>query len=105
MAGLKIKKGDRVVVLSGKDKGKEGVVQKAMPTEGKVVVEGVNTAKRHRKARTATESGGIIDIDKPIDASNVAVISPSDGKATRVGYKLEGGKKIRVCKRTGVELP
>ena len=105
MAGLKIKKGDRVVVLSGKDKGKEGVVQKAMPTEGKVVVEGVNTAKRHRKARTATETGGIIDIDKPIDASNVAVISPSDGKATRVGYKLEGGKKIRVCKRTGVELP
>ena len=105
MAGLKIKKGDRVVVLSGKDKGKEGVVQKAMPTEGKVVVEGVNTAKRHRKARTATETGGIIDIDKPIDASNVAVISPSDGKATRVGYKLEGGKQLRVCKRTGVELP
>jgi large subunit ribosomal protein L24 len=105
MAGLKIKKGDRVVVLSGKDKGKEGVVQRAMPAEGKVVVEGVNTAKRHRKARTATETGGIIDIDKPIDVSNVAVISPSDGKATRVGYKLEGGKKIRVCKRTGVEIP
>ena len=105
MAGLKIKKGDRVVVLSGKDKGKEGVVQKALPTEGKVVVEGVNTAKRHRAARTATEAGGIIDIDKPIPVSNVAVISPSDGKATRVGYKFEGGKKVRVCKRTGVEIP
>ena len=105
MSGLKIKKGDRVVVLSGKDKGKEGVVQHAYRTEGKVVVEGVNTAKRHRAARTATETGGIIDIDKPISVSNVAVISPSDGKPTRVGYKLEDGKKVRVCKRTGVELP
>ncbi len=105
MAGLKIRKGDRVVVLSGKDKGKEGVVMRALPTEGKVVVEGVNTAKRHRKARTATETGGIIDIDKPIPASNVAVVSPSDGKPTRVGYKVADGKKVRICKRTGVELP
>lgn len=83
MAGLKIKKGDRVIVLSGKDKGKEGVVQRALPSEGKVVVEGVNTAKRHRAARSATDSGGIISIDKPIPVSNVAVISPSDGKPTR----------------------
>ena len=105
MAGLKIKKGDRVLVLSGKDKGKEGVVQQAFPREGKVIVEGVNTAKRHRAARTATEAGGIIDIDKPIPVSNVAVISPSDGKPTRVGYKLEGGKKVRICRRTGVEIP
>ncbi len=79
MAGLKIKKGDRVIVLSGKDKGKEGVVHQALPSEGKVVVEGVNTAKRHRAARSATDTGGIIHIDKPIDVSNVAVISPSDG--------------------------
>ena len=105
MAGLKIKKGDRVQVLSGKDKGKEGVVQKAMPDQGKVVVEGVNTAKRHQKARTATEQGGIKDIDKPIPVSNVAIISPKDGKPTRVGYKFEGGKKVRICKRTGVEIP
>ena len=105
MSGLKIKKGDRVIVLSGKDKGKEGVVQRAIPSEGKVVVEGVNTAKRHRAARSATETGGIIEIDKPIPASNVAVISPSDGKATRVGYKFEAGKKVRICKRTGAELP
>lgn len=104
MSGLKIKKGDRVVVLSGKDKGKEGVVQSARPADGKVVVEGVNTAKRHRKARSATEAGGIIEIDKPIDVSNVAVISPTDGKATRVGYQLVDGKKIRVCKRTGEEI-
>ena len=105
MSGLKIKKGDRVVVLSGKDKGKEGVVQRALPSDGKVVVEGVNTAKRHRAARSATEGGGIIEIDKPIDVSNVALISPSDGKPTRVGYKVTDGKKVRVCKRTGVELP
>jgi len=104
MSGLKIRKGDRVVVLSGKDKGKEGVVQHAYPTEGKVVVQGVNTAKRHRKARTATETGGIIEIDKPIDVSNVAMVSPSDGKPTRVGYKVVDGKKVRICKRTGAEL-
>lgn len=105
MSGLKIRKGDRVVVLSGKDKGKEGVVTAALPSQGKVVVEGVNTAKRHQKARTATETGGIKDIDKPIDASNVAVISPSDGKPTRIGFKVADGKKVRVCKRTGVEIP
>ena len=104
MSGLKIKKGDRVVVLSGKDKGKEGVVQSAMPRDGEVVFEVGNTAKRHRKARSATEAGGIIEIDKPIDVSNVAVISPSDGKPTRVGYKVVDGKKVRVCKRTGAEL-
>ena len=104
MAGLKIKKGDRVIVLSGKDKGKEGVVQRALPEDRKVVVEGVNTAKRHRKARSATEAGGIIEIDKPIDVSNVALISPKDGKATRVGYQVVDGKKIRVCKRTGEEI-
>ncbi len=106
MAGLKIKKGDRVIVLSGKDKGTEGVVQRAMPSAGKVVVEGVNTAKRHQKARSATEAGGIIEIDKPIPVGNVAVISPKDGKATRVGYKInDDGKKVRICKRTGVEIP
>lgn len=106
MAGLKIKKGDHVVVLSGKHKGSTGVVLHALPTKNKVVVEGVNTAKRHQKARSATESGGIIDKDMPIPVSNVAIVSPGDGKPTRVGYKIvEGGKKVRVCKRTGVELP
>ena len=104
MSGLKIRKGDRVVVLSGKDKGKEGVVQAAMPLKGKVIVEGVNTAKRHQKSRTATEPGGIQDKDMPIQVSNVAVISPKDGKPTRVGYKVVDGKKIRICKRTGEEI-
>ena len=104
MAGLKIRTGDRVMVLSGKDKGREGVVAEVRPKEGKVVVEGMNTAKRHRKARSATDAGGIISIDMAMDVSNVAVLSPGDGKATRVGYKIVDGKKIRVCKRTGEEI-
>jgi large subunit ribosomal protein L24 len=104
MAGMKIKKGDRVVVLSGKDRGKEGTVLVALPTEGKVIVEGVATAKRHRKARSATDTGGIIDKNMPIPVSNVAVVSPKDGKPTRVGFKFADGKKVRICKRTGAEL-
>ena len=104
MAGLKIKKGDRVVVLTGKDRGKEGTVLVALPAEGKVIVEGVATAKRHRKARSATDTGGIVDKNMPIPVSNVAVVSPKDGKATRVGFKVTDGKKVRICKRTGAEL-
>ena len=102
---MKIKKGDRVVVLSGKDRGKEGVVMRAMPADGKVIVEGVNTARKHQRPTRATQSGGIVDKDMPLDASNVAVISPKDGKATRVGFKVkDDGTKVRVCKRTGAEL-
>ena len=102
---MKIITGARVVVLAGKDKGAEGVVQKAMPETGKVVVEGVNVAKKHPAPPRADQQGGIIDKAMPIDASNVAVISPKDGKATRVGYKvLDDGSKIRVCKRTGEEI-
>jgi large subunit ribosomal protein L24 len=102
---MKIKKGDRVRVLTGKDRGKEGVVMFALPREGKVIVEGVNVAKKHQKRTRATMQGGIIDKDMPIPASNVAVISPSDGKPTRVGYRFTtDGEKVRVCKRTGVDL-
>ncbi len=102
---MKIKKGDRVVVLSGKDRGKEGVVMRALPKENKVIVDGVNVAKKHQKARSATTQGGIIDKDMPIPVPNVALLSPSDGKPTRVGYKvLEDGTKIRVCRRTGAEI-
>ncbi len=105
MAGLKIRRGDRVKVLTGKDRGTEGLVMRVLPREGKVVVEGVNTARRHRKARSATDTGGILDIDMPIPVANVAVISPKDGKPTRVGYKLQpDGTKVRVCRRTGAEL-
>ncbi|HTN81189.1 MAG TPA: 50S ribosomal protein L24 [Acidimicrobiales bacterium] len=102
---MKIRKGDRVVVLKGKDRGKEGVVMRVIPSDGKVIVDGVNVAKKHQKPTRSTMQGGIIDKDMPIDASNVAIVSPKDGKATRVGYKLDDeGKKVRICKRTGVEL-
>ena len=105
MAAAKIKKGDTVVVLSGKDKGAQGVVERAIPETGKVIVEGVNVAKKHQAPTRQDQQGGIIDKAMPIDVSNVAVLSPKDGKATRVGYKiLEDGTKVRVCKRTGVEL-
>jgi len=105
MSGLKIKKGDRVRVLSGKDRGKEGVVMRVFPKANKVIVDGVNVAKKHKKATSATIQGGIIDKDMPIPVPNVAVISPGDGKPTRVGYKIQAdGSKVRVCKRTGAEL-
>ncbi len=102
---LKIRKGDRVVVLKGKDRGKEGTVMRVLPSAGKVIVDGVNVAKKHQKPTKSTMQGGIIDKDMPIDVSNVAIVSPKDGKATRVGYKIDDdGNKVRVCKRTGVEL-
>jgi len=102
---MKIKKGDRVQVLSGKDRGREGVVMRAIPEAGKVIVEGVNVAKKHQRPTRATMQGGIIDRDMPIDVSNVAIISPSDGRPTRVGYRFDDrGRKIRICKRTGVDL-
>lgn len=103
---MKIRKGDKVRVLSGKDRAAEGVVTAAIPARGKVIVEGVNTAQRHTKPRSAEEPGGIIEKDMPIDASNVAIISPKDGKPTRVGYEIQtDGTKIRICKRTGAEIP
>ena len=105
---LKVRKGDRVQVLQGKDRGKQGVVLKVIPKERKVIVEGVNTAHRHTKARSATAPGGIIDKDMPLPVSAVAVVSPGDGQPTRVGYRIEeiGGvrHKVRICKRTGAEL-
>ncbi len=103
--GMKIIKGDRVVVLSGKDKGLEGVVERAIPEKGKVIVDGVNIAKKHQAPTRGDQQGGIIDKAMPIDVSNVAVVSPKDGKATRVGYKFtDDGNKVRICRRTGEEL-
>lgn len=93
---MNIKKGDKVVVLSGDDKGKEGIVQRVYPKLNKVVVEGVNVHKKHRKPTQATPEGSILDIYVPIDASKVALIDPKTKKATRVHHKLVDGKKIRV---------
>jgi large subunit ribosomal protein L24 len=102
---MKIRKGDRVRVLAGKDRGKEGEVIRALPGKGKVIVTGVNTAKRSQKPTRATQQGGIIDKDMPVDVSNVAVLSPADGKPTRVGYRFDDqGNKVRVCRRTGADL-
>ena len=102
---MKIQKGDKVRVLSGKDRGKEGEVSFSFPAKNMVIVEGVNIAKKHQRPLGEGNPGGIIDRDMPIDASNVAVISPKDGEPTRVGYKmLEDGTKVRICKRTGAEL-
>jgi large subunit ribosomal protein L24 len=104
MAGLKIKKGDRVRVLAGKDRGKEGNVTRVVPKAGKIIVDGVNVAKKHQKATRSTMQGGIIDRDMPLDASNVAVLCPK-GHPTRVGYKFNAdGTKSRVCKKCGADL-
>jgi large subunit ribosomal protein L24 len=101
---MKIRKGDRVRVLTGKHRGKEGEVIAAHPRTGKVVVEGVNVAKRHQKPTRAMQQGGIIDKAMPLDVSNVALID-SDGRPTRVGYRIASdGAKSRVAKRNGGEL-
>ena len=102
---MRIRKGDQVRVLTGKDRGREGEVSRVIPDRNKVIVEGMNIAKRHQKSTRETMQGGIIDKSMPMDASNVAVISPSDGKPTRIGYRFnESGKKVRICRRTGVDL-
>ena len=102
--GMKIKKGDRVIILTGKDRGKSGEVIRTLPKEGKVIVDGVNVVKKHQRATRATMQGGIIDKDMPLDVSNVALICPKDG-ATRVGYRVsEGGEKARICRKCGQEL-
>ncbi len=101
---MKIKKDDKVVVLAGKDKGKQGKVLSADPKGGKVVVEGVNVATKHRKPRKQGEEGGIIKMETPIYVSKVQLVCPKCGKATRVGFKVEAGKKTRVCKKCGAEV-
>ena len=100
---MKIKKGDEVVVISGKYKGVKGQVLEARPTESRVVVAGVNRHKWHVKP-TQNEPGHIVDREAPIHVSNVALVDPKTKKATRVGYKVEKGKKVRVAKKSGAEL-
>ena len=104
MANMKIKKGDTVVVLSGKDKGKQGKVQAVIPADRKVVVEGVNIVTCHTKPRRQGETGGIVKREAAIYASKVQVVCPKCSKGTRVAHKIEGGKKTRVCKHCGAEL-
>ena len=101
---MKIRKDDKVVVLAGKDKGKQGKVLVADPKGGKVVVEGVNVATKHQKPQGQNKEGGIIKIETPLYVSKVQLVCPKCGKGTRVGYKLADGKKVRVCKKCGAEI-
>ena len=100
---MKVRKGDKVVVITGKDKGREGTVLQVLPRVGKVIVNGVNRVKKHTKPNKVQQQGGIIDRDMPIDASNVMLVHK--GKPTRVGYKIQDdGTKVRVAKSTGEEI-
>ncbi|HXG79900.1 MAG TPA: 50S ribosomal protein L24 [Methyloceanibacter sp.] len=101
MPKLKIKKGDHVVVITGKDKGKKGEVLKVLPDENRAIVKGVAMVRRHQR-QTATQEGGIVAKEAPIHISNIALEDPKDGKPTRVGYKfLKDGRKVRYAKRSG----
>ena len=101
----KIRKGDRVVVLSGRDKGKKGEVFQVMPKEGRALVRGVNLVRRHQR-QTPQQEGGIISKEAPIHLSNLALEDPKDGKPTRVGFTtLSDGRKVRVAKRSGEHIP
>jgi large subunit ribosomal protein L24 len=102
---MKIRKGDRVQVLTGKDRGKTGTVTRSIPARGKVIVDGVNIAKKHQKPTSATTQGGIIDKEMPIPVANVAIVCNGCGKPTRIGYRFEGdGTKVRVCRKCGGDL-
>ena len=101
---MKLKKGDRVRVLTGKDRGDEGEIMRVFPKDGKVIVEGVNVAKKHQRAARATMQAGIIDKDMPMPASNVALICPSCGP-TRIGYRCDDqSKKVRICRKCGGDI-
>ena len=102
---MKIKKGDTVLIISGKDRGKKGKVLEVLSREGKNLVEGVNLMKKHQKPKKTGEKGQIIQLPKPIDVSNVKLICLKCGKPTRIGYKLaEAKKKYRICKKCGQEI-
>ena len=101
MAAAKIRKGDQVVILSGKDKGKTGEVVRSMPKDGKVVVSGVNVAVRHRKPTQANPQGGLERREAPLHVSKVAIADPKTGKATRVRFEERDGKKVRVAAKSG----
>jgi large subunit ribosomal protein L24 len=99
----KIRKGDKVVVITGRDKGRTGEVIEVRPAASRALVRGINMVKRHQK-QSATQEGGVISKESSIHLSNLALADPKDGKPTRVGFKMVGDKKVRVAKRSGVEI-
>jgi ribosomal protein L24, bacterial/organelle len=101
---MKLRKGDQVQVIAGKDLGKTGEITRVLIDADKVIVDGVNVAKRHQRATKATMQGGIIDKDMPIHVSNVAIVCTSCGKHTRIGYRIDGDAKVRVCRKCGKDL-
>ncbi len=103
MMAAKIKKGDKVIVIAGRDKGRQGEVLSVSPTDNRAVVSGINVVKRHTK-QSAAQEGGIISKSLPIQLSNIAIRDPKDGKPTRIGYKMVGEKKVRFAKRSGEQI-
>ncbi len=101
---MKIKKGDKVIVIAGKDRGKSGVVVRALPSEDMVVVEAVNIAKKHKKASKANSRGQIVEVAMPIHVSNVALLDPKTNKPTRVRIEKKNGKRARIATRSGTEI-
>ena len=101
---MKVKKGDNVLIISGKDKGRTGKIMKALPKELKVLVEGINLKKKHVRPKRQGEKGQIVEIPAALDVSNVKMICPKCGKVTRVGYKIEKDLKSRVCKKCGQKI-
>ncbi|WP_257351213.1 50S ribosomal protein L24 [Pseudalkalibacillus decolorationis] len=101
---MHVKKGDKVQVISGKDKGKQGEILQALPKQNRVIVEGINVVKKHAKPSQDNPQGGILNVEAPIHASNVMAIDPKSGEPTRVGYKEEDGKKVRIAKKSGEAL-
>ena len=101
---MRIKKGNTVLIISGKDKGKKGKILEVLSKEGKILVEGVNLMKKHQKPKKTGEKGQIIQLPKPIDVSNVKLICLKCGKPTRIGYRIVEKKKYRTCKKCGQEI-
>ena len=101
---MKLRKGDQVQVIAGKDLGKTGEITRVLVNADKVIVDGVNVAKRHQRATKGTMQGGIIDKDMPIHVSNVAIVCTSCGKHSRIGYRMDADTKVRVCRKCGKDL-
>lgn len=101
---MKLKKGDNVIVITGKEKGKKGAISRVLSKENKVVIDGMNMMKKHRKATRRGEKGSIINIAMPINASNVMLVDPKSGKPTRIGKKKVGDKLVRIAKKSNQEI-
>jgi large subunit ribosomal protein L24 len=101
---MKVKKGDTVLIIAGKDKGRTGKILKSLPKEGGILIEGINLKKKHVKPKRQGEKGQVVDIPSVFNVSNIKIICPKCGKASRTGFKIEKDKKFRICKKCGMEI-